>query len=307
MGNTAIQYTNVRAINDTIKFKKDGSAKKDTSRNKPSGTKSEVFPFEIADLKKMLDYYIENEMWIHYLAFTLQCNTARRAGDVLELTWEHVFNPINGKYRADIKPFREQKTDKYSNPRINKACRDAIDLYISKTNCNPAENNYRNKIFIQLSGTHKGRVLSYSGYLKRLKKAANAVGIDYNTGTHSARKSFGLVSMMLHPGDAHNKELIREILHHSETQVTNRYIGLTKKRTDNYYDSFGDFYNDYVVEGKPYNIVVDSIILSIEYNDLQDVIQRCYGLGMQNAGNSDTSVHTAAIAEINKMIEKLKK
>ena len=56
------------------------------ANNKKKGRKSEVYPFQLEDMKKMIEYFEENEMWLHYLLFILGCNMARRVGDTLNLT-----------------------------------------------------------------------------------------------------------------------------------------------------------------------------------------------------------------------------
>ena len=123
------------------KLKNDGTPKK-TVCNKKKGRKSEVYPFSIEDAKKMVNYFKENEMWHHYLIFVMSCNMARRIGDTLSLTWEHIFNPRNGVIRENLLEIQEDKTDKLANPRINPACVAAIKLFIEKTKCEPSKDNY---------------------------------------------------------------------------------------------------------------------------------------------------------------------
>lgn len=240
--------------------------------NKKKGTKSEVMPFEVEDIKKVLAYFKENEKWTHYLLFTIGCNMARRVGDTLNLTWEHIFNPETGKFRSDILEIVEDKTDKLANPKINQAVRDAVMLYIEKTECDVSANGYKNPVFLQLSGTHKGKVISSDGYLKGIKKAAKAVGIEYNVGTHSPRKTFGMVSRMLHPNDYDSMELLQTIYNHSDTKTTKHYIGLTKKKVDQYYDDMGTFFGEYITGDKQYNKAMDKPTITLEWADLRDVL-----------------------------------
>lgn len=289
-----------------IKMKKDGTPKIIHS-NKKKGKKSEVYAFEIEDIKKIIGYFESNKMWIHYLAFVMSLNMARRIGDTLSLTWEHIFNPETGKMRADLLEIVEDKTDKLANPRINTACRKAIELYIEKTKCNPAENGYKGYVFMQTSGTGKGNVLSADGYRKALKKAAVAVGIEYNVGTHSPRKTFGKMSRMLHPGDYDSMELLQTIYNHSDTKTTKHYIGLTKQKVDKYYDDMGEFFDDYVTGDKTFEDNSDKPIISLDSNDLRDIIAAAYKAGSENAGDSDGMVHIEAINEIMQMIEGLAK
>lgn len=289
-----------------VKYKKDGSPKH-TVCNKQKGKKSEVFPFQIEDIKKVMDYFKDNEMWAHYLLFVIGCNMARRVGDSLSLTWEHFFNPATGKLRIDLLEIVEDKTDKLANPRINSACRAAIELYIQKTGCNPAADNYKGYVFMQMSGTHKGNVLTADGYRKALKKAALAVGIEYNVGTHSTRKTFGMLSRMLHPGDYDSMELLQTIYNHSDTKTTKHYIGLTKQKIDKYYDDMGSFFDDYVVGEKEYKEVAETPIVSLDTNDLRDIIKAAYKAGGDNAHCADPVTHIEAINEIMAMIDELAK
>lgn len=289
------------------KLKKDGTQKKICCHNKQKGKKSEVYPFEIEDMKKMTEYFSNNEMWLHYMMFVLSCNMARRVGDMLSLKWENFFDPKTGNFREDILEIQEDKTDKLANPRINSACRAAIKLYVTKTGCDVTKNNYTIPVFMQLTGTHKGAVLSDSGYLKSLKKVAVAVGIEYNVGTHSPRKTFGMMSRMLHPGDYDSMELLQTIYNHSSTKTTKSYIGLTKKKIDTYYDDMGSFFDDYIVGGKEYKEVSDRPIVSLDTNDLRDVIKAAYEAGKINAEESDVMIHIDAITEIMRMIEGLQK
>lgn len=289
-----------------LKLKKDGTEKK-TVCNKKKGRKSEVMPIEISDMKKLNQYFIEHEQWEQYLIFVLSCNMARRIGDTLSLTWEHVFNPATGLIRTDLLEIVEDKTDKLANPHINSACRAAIQLYLDKTGVDPSANHYKNHVFIQTSGNFKGRVITDDGYRKGLKKAAKEVGIEYNVGTHSPRKTFGMMSRMLHPGDYDSMELLQTIYNHSDTKTTKHYIGLTKKKIDAYYDDFGTFYDEYVTGDKVYEDVSETPVVSMDANDLRDLISAAYKAGAANAGNPDPSAHVDALNELMSMIDNLRK
>lgn len=301
MGKIIIPFTNPKT-----KLKKDGTPK-NIKCNKVRGRKSEVYAFSADDAKRIVEYFIDNEMWLHYMIFVLSCNMARRIGDTLSLKWYHIFNPSTGKFRSDLLEIKEDKTDKLANPRINAACRAAIELYIKKTACNPADDKYSNPICLQLSGTHKGTVLSYDGHRKALKKAGAAIGIDYNIAPHSTRKTFGMLNRMLHPGDYDSMEILQTIYNHSDTKTTKRYIGLTKQKVDKYYDDMGDFFNDYITGEKEFESISKSPIVSIGTNDLRDVIKMAYEAGRKNAKEVDAVAHIDAINGIMEVIEDLAK
>lgn len=304
------------------KFKKDGTPK-NLVHNKKKGEKSEVFAFQISDIKKITQYFIDNENWQHYLIFIIGINMARRIGDTIPvkdsngnpknknlpdgLLWKHFFNPATGNFRNDLLEIVEDKTDKFATPHINSAVKNAIKLYCEKTGLNPADNNYNNPVFVQTSGNYKGRVISYDGYRKGLKKAADAVGITENIAAHSTRKTFGAISRMIHPNDSDSMELLQSIFNHSSTKITNRYIGLTKQKVDAYYDDMGTFFDDYVTGDKTFEDVANVPIVSLDANDIRDIVKAAYMAGQSNAEKSDTMVHIEAINEIMAMIDSLKK
>lgn len=274
---------------------------------KPKGKSSEVFAFQVEDMKKIAEYFQNEGRWLPYMIFVLSCNMARRIGDTMSLTWEHFYNPKSGVIRDSLLEIVEDKTDKFANPRINQACRDAINKYIAETGCNPASNGYKNPICLQLSGTHKGTVMSESGYYKALKNAAARVGIEYNVGTHSTRKTFGAMSRTLHPHDNDSMELLQSIFNHNDTRVTSRYIGLTKQKADAYYDDMGEFFNDYVVGDKEFKSVAANPVVSIETADIRELIKIAYEAGMKNAAVTDPMEHVNAISEILAVVESIAK
>ena len=290
----------------TVKLRKDGTPKK-ICQNKQKGRKSEVYAFEAEDMRRMLRFFAEKEQWIHYLLMVLGCNMARRVGDTLSLSWLHFFNPKTGELRSDLLEIEEDKTDKLANPRINSACRAAIELYLEKTGCDPSEDGYKKPVFLQLSGTHKGAILTDDGHRKAIKKAAQALGITYNVGTHSARKTFGMTSRMLHPGDYDSMELLQTIYNHSDTKTTKHYIGLTKQKVNAYYDDMGSFFDEYIVGDGQYQIGTQSPIVSLNSCDLRDILKAAYEAGRQNAGEADAMVHVDAINTLLDMVEQLSK
>ena len=282
-------------------------AKTKTENNKKKGRKSEVYAFELDDTRKILEYFDEHQMYLHYLLFVMGCNMARRIGDTLSLTWEHVYNPQTGMMREEILEIAEDKTDKLANPRINSAVTSAIDKYIEKTHVDVTKNNYHEYIFMQLSGTHKGNVITSDGYRKALKKASEAVGITYNVGTHSTRKTFGKLSRMIHPNDYDSMELLQQIYNHSDTKTTSHYIGLTREKVNRYYDDMGSFFDDYVTGDKEYKDVSSSPLVTLEVSDLRDIISMVYQEGQRNANVTDASVHLDSINGIMGLIDDLKK
>lgn len=266
--------------------------------------KSEVYPFQLEDARKMVDYFKDRSMWLHYMLFTMSCNMARRVGDMLTLKWHHIYNPETGRFRTDLLEIAEDKTDKLANPRINSACRNAIETYLKETGCDPAENNFQNPVFLQLTGTHKGTVISADGYRKALKRAAKAVGIEYNVGTHSARKTFGMMNRMLHPNDYDSMEILQTIYNHSDVKTTKHYIGLTKQKVDQYYDDMGNFFDEYIEQDKKF-VEDKAPVVTIKAADLRDLLKTAYEKGRDNTGEQDLGLHLDALNELNALAETL--
>ena len=288
-----------------VKLKKDGTPKH-TVCNKKKGVSSEVMPIQIPDIKKILNYFEENNKWECYLIFVFSCNMARRIGDTLSLTWQHIFYS-DGEMREDLLPIAEDKTDKLASPHINFAVRKAIQVYLENTKLNPSDNGYMNPVFVQTSGKYKGRVITADGYRKALKKAADEVGIKYNIGTHSPRKTFGMISKLLHPNDPYCMELLRNIYNHTDSKTTEHYIGMTREMINKFYDDMGEFFEGYVTGDKVYNETGESPVVCLESHDLREIIKEAYKMGAANAENIDPVIHINAMNEIMKMVDKLKK
>lgn len=273
--------------------------------NKQKGRKSEVYAFEPGDMRLMVNYYKEKEQWIHYLFFVLSCNMARRVGDMLSLKWFHFYDPKTGRMRENILEIKEDKTDKLANPRINSACRAAIALYLDRVHFDPSTDGYSTPVFMQHTGAYRGSVLTDDGERKAIKRAAQAVGISYNVGTHSPRKTFGMTSRMLHPGDYDSMELLQTIYNHSDTKTTSHYIGLTKKKVDKYYDDMGEFFEDVVEGDKEIPAQSNEAVVHIMKNDLRDVIKAAYEAGRSLADNPDAMAHVDAITSLMTMADEL--
>lgn len=272
---------------------------------------SEVYPFKVQDIKKIANYFLENEMWLYYMLFVLSCNMARRVGDMLSLRWDHIFNPATGEFRERTPKVKEQKTDKFACPKINTACQDAIRLYIEKTGCDVSENDYQTPVFTNLTGTrtgaYKGNVISSRAYLSALKKAGESVGIEYNIGTHSARKTFGTLSRLLHPTDINSMVLLQKIFNHSSVDITSDYIGLTREHADAYYDDMGAFYDDYIIGDKEFSGFSCVPIVSFDINDIRDLVLSAYEMGMKRSGDVDENLRIHDIGDIMKRLDEIKK
>ena len=112
---------------------------------------------------------------------------------------------------------------------------------------------------------------------------------------------------MLHAGDYDSMELLQTIYNHSDTKTTKSYIGLTKKKVDQYFDDMGEFFDDYVTGEKTFTEIAEAPVVSIDVNDLRDVIKMAYKAGADNAGTTDPAVHLEAMNNLLAMIDGLQK
>lgn len=254
--------------------------------NKKKGQKSEVFAFEIEDVKKITEYFKTNNMDIHNLIFVTGLMMARRIGDTLNLRWENFYNPRTGNFREHLE-IVEEKTGKIAYIKINDEVKKAVAEYVEKYGVDVSRKNYTEPVFMQLTGTHQGKVITPDGYRKALKKAAVAVGIEYNVGTHSTRKTFGKLSRMLHPNDYDSMNILQGVYNHSSQQTTQRYIGLTQEKTDAYMDDMGEMFNKYITGDEKFT-QDNKTVVSIDINDLREMMALAFSEGGRvAAGNFD--------------------
>jgi len=112
---------------------------------------------------------------------------------------------------------------------------------------------------------------------------------------------------MLHPGDYDSMELLQTIYNHSSTKTTKHYIGLTKKKIDEYYDDMGGFFDEYIVGDKEYAVQSDKPMVTLDSNDLRDVIKAAYEAGRNNYNAEDAMVHIESLNAIMQMVESFQK
>lgn len=263
-------------------------------QNNVKGELDCVYPFKPSDINNVIEYFISKKQWHQYLAFVLEMNLARRIGDILKLEWKDVLNPKTGEFREKVGGIIEQKTGKTAAPYINNQVKNATKLFIENTGVNPDVVGYNQLIFMQYTGRGKGHPIQKDTCRKAIKEAAKSCGIEYNVGTHSARKTFGMINFKSRPNDPYAIAVLQQIFNHSDPSVTRRYIGITEEMVKDFYscmDRFFEEYKDGVLSPTGENIV------HIDYNDLRNLVASAYNKGVSNAG-LDTAAHVDAVSEI---------
>lgn len=239
---------------------------KEKTGNYKVGEKQEVYPFRATeDLQKMHNYFIEKKMYRDDMMFRLGVNVGLRAGDLLMLTWNQVFPEVMGEI-TDTITIKEEKTDKFRTFYLNASARSAImDYYkilvgeynariekysVKRNACKEGSKMYEkwNNMVEEIQAELDNLANDYlfksreGGYIEVrpagliLKKAAKAVGIKYNVGTHSMRKTFGYHQLKAHKDDAEFLCHLQNMFNHSSPQITLRYCGLESEKMHDYYD-----------------------------------------------------------------------
>lgn len=258
--------------------------------------KTEVYPFwNMEDIKNMMDYFKMKGMWHWYLAFNFGLLLGRRVSDTLSLKWSDFYYE-NGRMKDEIE-IKEQKTGKLTRPYVCGACKEAIQLYIEKTNIDPMKNYndfvitteqkskfWKNKDeYINDFGQNEWESLLYkliqsqaAAYRKQFKIAADACGIQYPVSTHSTRKTFGYWSIKLHPYDVTTVDKLQLIFEHSDRNTTLKYSGIARESMIKLYNDMGDFITDVANGKKP--VIKNSPVLAMKSDDARNLFSRCYDM-----------------------------
>lgn len=111
--------------------------KRDYATKKKGKTKG--YPFwDMKDIKGMIDYFKDNQLWNDYLKFMLLFLFGRRVGDTLDMVWSDIFYP-NGAIKDEIRTIEEQKTGKYNIIYISPYAKQVIREYLDITKINPLD------------------------------------------------------------------------------------------------------------------------------------------------------------------------
>lgn len=143
-------------------------------------------------------------------ALTLEANLGMRISDILQLHFCDIIKD-GERYRLNISEIKTGKERIFTVP-------EEIREYI---------NDYRMRHHM----TEHQRLfdLSERQIQKHLKAACDYLEID-GVSTHSFRKYF---ATQIYINNGYNIELVRQLLQHSSTAVTQKYIGIQQKQVEN--------------------------------------------------------------------------
>lgn len=193
------------------------------------GEKQEVYPFKSKeDLNAMHNYFVEKGHYRDDLMFILGINVGLRAGDLLALKWSQILR--EDRTINDGITVKEEKTGKFRTFYLNDSCKNAIESYYKMI----ISESFEMDSYVFAS--QKGKHIQTRPACNIIKTAAKAVGIEYNVGTHSLRKTFGYHQLKAHTDDALFLCELQEMFGHSSPKITLRYCGLEGEKIQKYYN-----------------------------------------------------------------------
>lgn len=189
----------------------------------------EVEPIKnIKDIAKIKQFLLGKENKRDYMLFVVGINVGLRAGDLLKLKIEDVFQ--NGNI-VDNVVINEGKTHKKREFELNKSVKDVITLYLSTLK----DINGDNYLFKSRKGNEALKVASAHKIIKTTLKELNIKG---NYGTHTLRKTF---AYHIYTNNIKSNPSIintlQKMLNHSSASTTLRYIGITKEVITDVYNN----------------------------------------------------------------------
>lgn len=169
---------------------------------------------KIKSLKKILRSQSERD----YLLFCIGINSPFRISDLLAFRFSDLVDQ-KGNVLTHFS-IQEKKTGKYNRIAIGKQLHKDIREYMQSA----FHGDYQAYVF---PSRKKGKPISRQQAWFILHRAAQEIGLS-NIAPHSLRKTFGYHLRM----NGTDIELIMELLNHSTTRETLRYIGITQDEKD---------------------------------------------------------------------------
>ena len=164
----------------------------------------------------------------NYTMIIIGLNTALRISDILNLTYDEIYQ--NNKVQEHI-TLKERKTGKENRILLNCEVRLALTKYrqeLVKTDMYQKGNPY-----LFPSPKKSDSPLSRSQAYRMITDAAHAVGIEGHISCHSLRKTFGYHAWK----QGNDPIVIMVIFNHSSLSITKRYLCIEQDDKDNVYRS----------------------------------------------------------------------
>ena len=216
------------------------------------------FIHSLDDIRAIQNYYLSNGRHRDYMMFTVGICTGLRISDIVSLNISDVLNE-DGSFKEYI-DIIEKKTGKRSanlddKCLITEAMRLAIGTYLNHHEIK----SYNEPLMYSKKSDRNGehRIKEESGW-RIIKQAQRALGLNYNLGSHSMRKTFANIAACC--GTESNIDMnkliqVQHMLKHGDYKTTMRYLSLNSVFTSRARQEVSDF-----------------ILGKTEYNDLTEAL-----------------------------------
>ena len=170
-------------------------------------------------LHDLAAYWLERGNYRNYAMIVLGVCTALRIGDLLQLTWDHVYDAARGAFFSHI-ALTEKKTEKQKNVALNGQATHALGLLYP----------HRRGRYIFANNRKSAMPISRVQAWRIIRAAAETVGLG-RASPYSLRKSFGYHAWNTgaHPA------VLMDIYNHSSYDITRRYLGISQDDRDKVY------------------------------------------------------------------------
>ena len=171
-------------------------------------------------LRQLADYWLKLGNLRNYTLIVLGACTALRPNDLLQLTWDDVYDNDHGIFRSHI-TVTEKKTGKKKTIALNKQAKKALQLYFP----------YRRGEFIFMSNRKDGKAISRVQAWRVIRKAAEAIAAACKVALYSLRKTTGYHAWKAGASPV----VLMDIYNHSNYATTRRYLGVNQDDQDEIY------------------------------------------------------------------------
>lgn len=175
------------------------------------------------DLFALKNFYLRDEPNLrNYALICTGINTALRISDILELTWQDVYDFRQNTFRPHL-TLRENKTGKKTVIALNKNLQKALAAYRnSLPPQKPEQYIFPGKGSLSLSRQQAFRIIKHAGAALKFAEPVSC---------HSLRKTFGYHAWAAGASPA----ILMMIYNHSSFQITKRYLGIDQDDKDHVY------------------------------------------------------------------------
>lgn len=282
-----------RRISDTLSFEwshfyyKNGQIKREIEGLKEMKTKKSTKPYISSYTKEVLQSYVEKmdikpTDFLDEFVFPSQLKTewrGHRNHCIYDGNTKYPGDKANGipeNIRRKIATWYTFLTRQVS----EKTIEDAFKRWGSKLNINKSLEDflYQEEFVLAIKS-------QAAAYRKALNKVTEEVGINYRTGTHSTRRSFGYWTVKLHPNDNSIIYTVQQMLAHSDIQTTLAYTGLSREKEIGCYEEIGNFLKESKAGNKP--VIKNSPVISLKSEDLRELFEMAYAAGKEDGDKYD--------------------